>query len=102
MSNKPLTALLVVNLFGMLILAYLHFFDREKLVYIDSSKVINAYHGMVEARKAYQAKIVLWKTNIDTLNNQIQKEIQQYERERTSMTVKERQLTEQIIQDKQH
>lgn len=101
MSNKILTSLLLINLIGTLALVYLHFNDTEKVVYIDSTKVINAYHGMAEARKEYQAKVAIWKGNIDTLATEIQQDITKYEKESLKMTVKEKDLTKQLIKNKQ-
>jgi outer membrane protein len=90
-----------LNFIGLAVLFYLHFSSKQTLVYIDSGKVINAYQGMLDARKQYKAKVAVWKANIDTLGVEIQKEILKYEKESSKLTTKEKQLTKQLIETKQ-
>lgn len=75
--------------------------STTKLVYVDSGKLINGYQGMIDARAAYKAKAVSWKANIDTLSSEVQKSIFDYEKENARMTLKEKQLTEELIRTKQ-
>jgi outer membrane protein len=56
---------------------------------------------MLDARKVYQKKAVTWKANVDTLTNAVQQQIMKYERENSKMSVKERQLSEELISVKQ-
>ena len=100
--NKNLSGVLTsLNFVGLLTLAFFHFSNQQKVAYIDSPKVINAYQGMVDARKVYQGKVAIWKANIDTLAKEIQKEIIKYEGESSKLTSKEKELTKQLIQTKQ-
>lgn len=97
---------LYVALFAILFLsnAYLlfqHFSNSQEIVYVDSSKLLNGYHGMLDARKVYQQKALVWQANIDTLVNEIQNELKKFEKEMPRMTVKERDLTRQLLQNKQ-
>ena len=45
---------------------------------MDSSVIMDQYKGMVEARKDYQVKADAWQANIDTLQSEIEKLIQDY------------------------
>jgi len=101
MSNKFNTSLGITNLAGLVILLVLFFFKSDKIYYVDSAKLINNYKGMSDARKAYQQKATVWKSNIDTLVSEIQGELKKYEKESPKMTVKERELSRQLIQSKQ-
>lgn len=92
-----LLALLIV---GLSILYYFHF-SSPSMVYVDSSRIINHYQGMVDARETYQQKSATWKGNIDTLAIEVQKAIKEYEKESLSMTEKEKMLSQELIRSKQ-
>jgi outer membrane protein len=97
---------LYVALFAILFpsnayLLFQHFSNSQEIVYVDSSKLLNGYQGMLDARKAYQQKALVWQANIDTLVNEIQNDLKKFEKEMPRMTVKERDLTRQLLQNKQ-
>ena len=98
--TRIVLALCVLNFIGILALAYINFRHSE-IVYVDSNQLINNYKGMQDARKAYQQKAAAWKANIDTLANEVQQQIMQYEKETAKMTAKERQLSQELIRTKQ-
>lgn len=101
MSNKFVSTLSVINFAALLAFAVFFFLDKEKIVYIDSTKVINSYEGMIAARKDYQGKIAVWRANIDTLTLEVQREIAKYEKESSRMTSREKDLTKQLIHTRQ-
>ena len=86
---------------GLIVLAIYVFSIPQKLVYVDSAKLVNEYKGMQDARAAFQKKAVTWKANIDTLTSEVQLQITNYEKESAKLTVKERQLSEELIRTKQ-
>lgn len=96
-----------VTLIGVLFIsnAYLlfqHFTDpSQEIVFVESSKLLNGYQGMLDARKVYKQKAIVWQANIDTLVNEIQNDLKKFEKEMARMTVKERDLTRQLLQNKQ-
>jgi outer membrane protein len=100
MLSKTLTVAIIFNFAGLIALFVLHFYDKEKVVFIDSTKVINNYHGMAEARKEYQSKVAVWKANLDTLSFEIQQDIRTFEKESPKLTTREKDLTQQLIQTK--
>jgi outer membrane protein len=80
----------------------LHFQRHDlKVAYVDSARLLNGYQAMVEARKDYQTKTVVWQANVDTLVKGVQEEIKKYERAAAGMTPKERQLSQDLIRSKQ-
>lgn len=101
MPSKLSGILIAVNFIGLLVLFFLHFQQRDKVLYVDSSKLINNYKGMTDARDVYQKKAQTWKANIDTLVKEVQVEVQRFERESAKMTARERDLAKQLIQTKQ-
>jgi outer membrane protein len=103
MPGRNLTVIVCgINLLGLIVLFYLHFAGREeKIVYIDSARIINSYKGMIKARQDYQAKVAVWKANIDTLAKDIQSKITEYQKENSKMSLREKDLSKQLIQTKQ-
>ncbi len=101
MRTSRITLILtVLNLGGLLALTYITH-QRTSIVYVDSNRLINNYLGMQEARKAYQQKATAWQANIDTLAHEVQQQIMQYEKEKAKMSVKERELSRELIKTKQ-
>src|SRR5690348_15033908 len=100
-NSNLLLALGLVNLMGLIIFSFTFLVKPSKTVFVDSNKLINGYQGMIDARKAYQQKAGGWKANIDTLTNEVQKQIMDYEKESGKMTTKERQLSQELIKAKQ-
>jgi outer membrane protein len=98
--TKILLVLGILNLAGLLGLSYITY-KRSSIVYVDSNELINNYKGMQDARKVYQQKASSWKANIDTLAQEVQQQIMKYEKESAKMTVKERQLSQELIRTKQ-
>lgn len=101
MPNKLIVALLVVNFAGLSWLIVANYAFKEKVAYVNSTKLINSYKGMEDARKLYQSKISLYTANIDTLILEVQDEIARYEKESPKMTLKERELSQRLIKVKQ-
>lgn len=99
--NRLFVFLSVISFLGVLALVAYLFFLPDRLVYVDSAKLLNEYKGMQDARKAFQGKTSVWKANIDTLTQEIRKSISKYEGDSKRMTAKERQLTEELIRVKQ-
>ncbi len=92
----------VLNLLGIIILSVFFFnANNQKVVYVNSSELTNNFKGMLDARAVYQKKANAWKANIDTLASEVQQQIFKYEKENSKMTVKERQLSQELIRTKQ-
>lgn len=101
MSNKlqlPLNIFFLMAILGAF--SYTHL-SKQKLVYIDSVKLLNKYQGMIDARSDYQQKATSWKANIDTLSVEVQDAIKSYEKESIGMTKREKELSQELIRTKQ-
>ncbi|MTI19718.1 OmpH family outer membrane protein [Fulvivirga sp. RKSG066] len=99
--NKTLQLSLFVLFTIALSFLYYEHYSSQRTVYIESGRLINGYQGMIDARKVYQQKANQWKANVDTLANEVQNSIKAYEKESTTMTKKERELSRELIQSKQ-
>lgn len=99
--NKIFATLTALNLCGLIVIAYFHFTDNQKVVYVDSGKLINEYQGMIDARQAYQQKAATWKANVDTLTAEVQNQILAYEKSSAKMSAKERELSQELIRSRQ-
>jgi len=101
MKNPKWIFVLVSLLFIFDILLLYNQLNHKDLVFVDSARLINGYKGMTDARKVYQQKAIIWQANVDTLINEIQNDIKKFEKENVQMTAKERELTRQLLQNKQ-
>ena len=80
MNNKLIWVSLVVAVLA-LVLSLLALLENSKaIVYVDSLKLISNYKGAKVAKEAYEAKVAVWKANIDTLATELNAEIASYEK----------------------
>jgi outer membrane protein len=86
---------------GLIILFILHIQAEQSMVYVDAQKLVVGYKGMQAARKEFEAKAAVWKANLDTLRTEVETQIQTYEQKKLSLSAREKQLTEELIQSKQ-
>ena len=96
---KPLTLFLAVAV--CFLFAYLFFFSSSKIGYVDSSKLMNGYNAMIEARKEFDKKQAVWKSNVDTLTYEVQESIKKYEKTAALGTDKEKLMARDLITTKQ-
>src|SRR5690348_12813129 len=93
---------LIVNLIVSCSALVLHFTSgKQNIVYVDAIKLISKYKGMDDAKKQFNSKNDALKLNLDTLKNELQQVISNYEKTKDKSSLKERQLTEQLIGAKQ-
>jgi len=90
---------LLVALF--LLLYFFAFANNNKIVYVDSAKLLNGYKGMIEARKEFDKKRNAWQANVDTLTRDVQDAIKKYSKDLSLGTDKEKQLSRELISTKQ-
>ena len=101
MQQRFLLIIGILNLLAVIYISVILFTREERVVYVDSAKLLNNYKGMEAARAAYQSKANSWKANVDTLASEVQKLIFKYERESKTMSVKERSSSQELIRTKQ-
>jgi outer membrane protein len=101
MQQRLLLIIGILNLLAVSSISIILSTRDERVVYIDSARLLNNYKGMEAARAAYQIKTNSWKANVDTLASEVQKLIFKYERESKSMNAKEQSLSQELIRTKQ-
>lgn len=85
-----------------IIVTWIFFMGRTmKVVYVDNGVLMTKYEGMKDARKEYEKKAAVWQANADTLVSEWERELKAYEKERSGMSAKERELKEQLLSNKQ-
>ena len=79
-----------------------YFFDRNgnEIVYVDSFKLFSNYKGTLAVKSEYEKKLTTWRSNIDTLTNEFNYEVSTYEKAKSKMSAKERQLSEELLGNK--
>ena len=90
----------IVVVVALIALIWLHF-RTDKIAYVDTNILMQKYEGMKQARVEFQQKSKSWQANSDTLVKQWEAELKSYEKERSSMSAKEKQLKEEILRSKQ-
>jgi outer membrane protein len=94
-----LTATLLVLVIFMLFSFFV--FSSDKIAYVDSTRLLNGYKAMVEARKEFEKKQATWNANVDTLMKDVQDAIKKYEKTAATGSDKEKQLAKELISGKQ-
>lgn len=102
MKKNILIVLVVVNTLLIGFLLYMQFASGAKLAYVNSAYLMTNYQGFKDASVAYQQKSQVWKSNIDTLNKELQTSVQKYQAEKGKLSKKEKELSEELIQTKQN
>lgn len=101
MNNKILLSLNILLVAGLLGSYYLHFAGKEKIAYVDSAKLLANYQGMKQAQQAYQQKASVWQANIDTLTQEVQAALKEYEKNSAQLSKKEQALSQELLKTKQ-
>jgi outer membrane protein len=88
---------------AILVLFVLYFLrpGAGKIAYLETNVIFQKYEGMKDAQAEYQKKAALWQANTDTLIKGWQAELKTYEKERSHMSTKERDLKEELLRNKQ-
>jgi outer membrane protein len=90
----------IVVAIAALVIALLAILKEEKVVYVDSMKLITNYKGSKSAKEAYDKKVAVWRANMDTLTKEFNDAVAKYEREKNELTAKEKTLTEELLANK--
>lgn len=75
--------------------------SSEELVYVDVNKLMDGYKRTEVVRKDLQQKTKIFKANVDSLVSRWQKELKAYEKERSSLSKKEKELKQELLANKQ-
>lgn len=103
MSMKSIweMAFKILTVMGLIAVIYLQTRSHDSIVYVDAIKLVNGYTGMKQARKAYEMKSEVWKSNLDSLKSELEIKIKDYQSKQASLSAKEKQLTEEVLKAKE-
>ena len=90
-----------IVLVGFVAFAIWMFTQKRQVAYVDTNVLMEKYKGMIVAKKDYDAKVKVWKANVDSLMKNWEVELKAYEKERISMSKKEIKLKEELLRNKQ-
>ncbi len=76
--------------------------SNSKIGYVDSTKLVSSYQGMIDARGEYKQKSTIWQSNIDTLAVDVKKTIQEFEQQQGGMSEREKKVTLELIRTKRN
>ncbi|MBN1115626.1 MAG: OmpH family outer membrane protein [Bacteroidales bacterium] len=95
---------LVINailIAGLVAVVAFQFLKKDKIAYVEVGKLMQEYKGMKAARAEFEKKTAQWQANVDTLIAEFQDELKAYEKERSRMSSKEKELKEELLRNKQ-
>ena len=75
--------------------------SHNELVYVDVNRLLEGYNRTKTERVAFNKKVNTLKANVDSLVTDWQSELKGYEKERASMTEKEKELKQELLATKQ-
>ncbi len=101
MNQNYLYTILLVIILWMLSLTFYEFIKPSKIAYVDVNELFEGYKATQVSKQKFDKKKSELMANVDTLVQEWQKELQIFEKERSLMSVKERELKEEILQNKQ-
>lgn len=101
MSKKDFVLIGIMIALVIVGLSLNHIMSPQKIAYINTSEVLDKYNGMIDARKKFDQTSKMWKNNLDTLALEFQDDLKTYEKGLAAMTVKEKELTQKVLQNKQ-
>ena len=92
--------LLVVLSCAVGYLLFDRFYFKEEIVYINTPMILAKYEGMKDAEQEFKRKAEVYKANLDTLYNEFQESLKEFEKGRSKMTPKELKLSEELLENK--
>jgi len=75
--------------------------DTDKVAYVESTRMLDAYKGMQVARKSFEGKAKGWQAQNEKLVRSFQAAVQKYQQQAQGMTNEQRAATEQSLQQQE-
>jgi outer membrane protein len=88
-------------LISLCVICYFSFFANNKIMYVDSGKLLTGYKAMVAARAAFDKKQDAWKNNVDSLTNDVEDAIKAYSKTLALGNDKGKQIAKDLITARQ-
>ncbi|NER12985.1 OmpH family outer membrane protein [Leptobacterium flavescens] len=98
--NKLALPLALIALIGS-VFSFFYFQSQSELVYVDVNKLLEGYDRTKVEQEAFNKKATTLKANVDSLIVDWQNQLKKYEKERASMSKKEKELQQELLNGKQ-
>jgi outer membrane protein len=90
--------------FNILISAFTFVYNASvdnPIVYVDAARLLSKYTGMEDARKVLQSQSAVWQANLDTLKNEMDVAVANFEKNKGKASASEGKLMEELAKTKQ-
>ena len=98
---KQIQTILSILAIMLATVAFYYAKSSSQQVYVDVNKLMEGYKRTKIAKAEFDKKANTMKANVDSLLSGWQKELKNYEKERTTLTPKELKLKQELLQNKQ-
>ena len=96
-ANWPFLTINSMIFVAVMYLIFLQFKAEDRIVYVDSIKLLSEYKGAQDAKKAFEGKANVWKSTLDTLTGEVQADIRNYERNVVKMDARQQEEARRLI-----
>ena len=76
--------------------------NKQTFAYVKTGVIIEKYQGMIDARKALEKKAAIWENNLDTLRNNFEKTLIDYNNGKSRLTQSEKKTAAIILEQKRN
>ncbi len=87
--NNRLTPLwktiLVLALVASVYAVFQQMLNSPKLAYVDTTRVLEEYQGMRDAKQMYEKSLEQWQSRTDTLRSEFESQIKEFEQQKASL-----------------
>jgi outer membrane protein len=101
MNNKIISIVLIALTVAVIGLSVMVLTRVEKVAYIDTAKLMEGSKEMQALKKQVEKDQAAMKGNIDTLTTEFQQALKDYEKTQAKMSSKEKQLSQELLRNKQ-
>lgn len=101
MNTKITNISLAILTIAIIALTIVVFTRSEKVAYIDTSKLLSKSNEMQNLKKQLEKEQTSIAGNIDTLTTELQNSLKEYEKSQSKMSPKEKQLSQELLRNKQ-
>jgi outer membrane protein len=92
--NRFSVVALLCSVLILIVSSFLFFKKKDKIVYVDSIKLVANYNGAKALKAEFDVKSAQWKSHLDTLALEFKAELDKYEKTGKSMNARQRQDAE--------
>ncbi len=91
------TQILIAGLFTYVGLQY----ASNKIAYVDNNKLVMEYKGAQQAQEVLKEKVDQWQANVDTLGQELEMKVKQYQEEKSTLKASQLQSREKELYELQ-